>query len=116
VFVFDAHSHLLHEGGEGAGVNYLMYQGDAEGMLEVHDWCGIDQVAMMSWSAPVCTDAHQGNEIVWRAMQRYGERIVGVAVIDPSHMTRDRRLSSPGAASTPSWPCRPRTAPRRSWP
>ena len=86
VYVADAHAHVLHEGGEGAGANYIMYRGDAEGMLEVNGWCGIEQIAMMSWSGPVCTDAHDGNEIVWRAMQRRGEEIVGVAVIDPTHM------------------------------
>ena len=87
VFVFDAHAHVLHEGGESAGVNYIMHQGDADGMLEVCDWCGIDRTAMMSWNGPVCTDAVDGNEIVWRAMRKHGERIVGVAVIDPSHMS-----------------------------
>jgi predicted TIM-barrel fold metal-dependent hydrolase len=65
-----------------------MFDGDAAGMLAVADWCGIDRVAMMSWSGPVCTDAVEGNEIVWRAMQRFGERVIGVAVIDPTHMDR----------------------------
>jgi predicted TIM-barrel fold metal-dependent hydrolase len=68
VYVIDAHAHVLHEGGQGAGVNYIMYDGDADGMLEVNAWCGIDRIAMMSWHGPVCTDAHDGNEIVWRAM------------------------------------------------
>jgi predicted TIM-barrel fold metal-dependent hydrolase len=87
VFVFDAHAHVLHEGGEAAGVNYVMHNGDAAGLLEVYDWCGIDRSAMMSWSGPVCSDAHEGNEIVHRAMERHGERVLGVAVIDPSHMS-----------------------------
>jgi predicted TIM-barrel fold metal-dependent hydrolase len=87
VYVVDAHSHVLHEGGQGAGVNYIMYDGDADGMLEVNAWCGIDRVAMMSWHGPVCTDAVDGNEIVWRAMQRHAQ-IIGVAVIDPTHMSR----------------------------
>ena len=56
-FVYDAHAHVLHEGGQGAGVNYIMYDGDAAGMLEVNAWCGIDRIAMMSWHGPVCTDA-----------------------------------------------------------
>ena len=86
--VFDAHAHVLHEGGQTAGAN-IMHDGDAAGMLEVNTWCGIDRVAMMSWSAPVCSDAHDGNEIVWRAMQRFGDEIVGVAVIDPTHMTQE---------------------------
>jgi predicted TIM-barrel fold metal-dependent hydrolase len=43
---------------------------------------------MMSWHGPVCTDAHDGNEVVWRAMQRWGDEILGVAVIDPTHMDR----------------------------
>ncbi len=87
-FVFDAHAHVLHEGGQAAGANYIMLGGDAAGMLEVNHWCGIDRIAMMSWHGPVCTDAEDGNDVVWRAMQRFGEEIVGVAVIDPTHMTR----------------------------
>ena len=86
--IIDAHAHVLHEGGQGAGINYIMFDGDAEGMLEVNAWCGIDRIAMMSWHGPVCTDAVDGNDIVWRAMQAYGERIIGVAVIDPTHMDR----------------------------
>lgn len=87
--VIDAHAHVLHEGGQGAGGDYIMYDGDANGMLQVNEWCGIDQVAMMSWHGPVCTDAVDGNEVVWRAMQAHGDRIIGVAVIDPTHMDRD---------------------------
>ncbi len=87
VTVLDAHCHVLHEGGQAAGVNYVMYDGDAEGLLEVGDWCGFDRTAMMSWNGPVSTDAHDGNEIIWRAMQRFGDRILGVATIDPTHMT-----------------------------
>ena len=86
--VIDAHAHVLHEGGQGAGVDYIMYDGDARGMLELNAWCGIDRIAMMSWNGPVCTDAIAGNDIVWRAMQTYGDQIIGVAVIDPTHMNR----------------------------
>lgn len=89
VRVLDAHSHVLHEGGQTGGVNCVMYNGDAEGILEVNKWCGIDRIALMSWNGPVCTDAWDGNEIVWRAMQRFGDRVIGVAVIDPTHMTRE---------------------------
>ena len=89
VTVLDGHSHVLHEGGQTAGVNYIMYDGDAEGILEMNRRCGIDRVAMMSWSAPVCTDAHEGNEIVWRAMKRFGDRVLGLAAIDPTHMTAE---------------------------
>ena len=64
-----------------------MLDGDARGILEVSQWCGIDRVAMMSWNAPFCTDAQDGNEIVWRALQSFPERVVGVAVVDPTHMT-----------------------------
>ncbi len=87
VTVLDAHCHVLHEGGQAAGSRYIMYDGDAEGLFEVGDWCGFDRIALMSWNGPVDCDAHDGNEIVWRAMQRLGDRIVGVASIDPSHMT-----------------------------
>ena len=85
----DAHSHVLHEGGQTAGTGMVMHDGHAEGVLEVARWSGVDRLAMMSWSGPTCTDAHDGNEIVWKAMQRLGDAILGVAVIDPSHMGPD---------------------------
>ena len=89
VSVWDAHAHVLHEGGQTAGVKYVMHEGDAQGMLEVNRWCGIDRIAMMSWNGPVCTDAQAGNEVVWRALQRFGDEVIGVAVIDPTHMSRE---------------------------
>ena len=85
----DAHCHVLHEGGQTAGIGKVMYDGDAEGVMEVAHWSGVDRLAMMSWSGPTCTDAHHGNEIVWKAIQRLGDAIMGVAVIDPSHMGPD---------------------------
>ena len=90
--VWDGHAHVLHEGGQSAGVNYIMYDGDARGMLEVNRRCGIDRIAMMSWNGPVCTDAQAGNDVVWRARQRFGDEVIGVAVIDPTHMSRDEIL------------------------
>jgi len=86
--VVDAHAHVLHEGGQTCGQRY-MYEGDATGMMEVNHWCGIDRIAMMSWSGPVCVDAVEGNEIVWRAMQRYRGEIIGLATVDPTHMTAE---------------------------
>ena len=81
----DAHSHALHAGGQTAG-ELVMYDGDAEGMLELNRWCGIDRIAMMSWNGPICTDAQDGNETIWRAIQAFGKTVIGVAVIDPTHM------------------------------
>ncbi|MDA0747003.1 MAG: amidohydrolase family protein [bacterium] len=86
--IIDGHAHVLHEGGQTAGAR-LMYDGDAAGMIEVNHWCGIDRVAMMSWSGPVCVDAADGNEIVYRAMERFGDEVIGVAVIDPTHMSQE---------------------------
>ena len=42
---------------------------------------------MMSWNGPVCTDARDGNEIVSRAVRSHGRSVIGVAVIDPTHMS-----------------------------
>jgi predicted TIM-barrel fold metal-dependent hydrolase len=64
-----------------------MYGGDAVGILETGRWCGIDRIAMMSWNGPCCTDAQDGNDVVWRAMERFGNKVIGVATIDPSHMS-----------------------------
>ena len=87
--VIDAHAHVLHEGGQTAGHNYIMYNGDADGMIKVNRWVGIDRIALMSWNGPVCTDAVDGNDIVYRAMGRYPDEIIGVAVIDPTHLSED---------------------------
>lgn len=88
----DAHSHVLHAGGQTAGTGMTMYDGGAEGVLEVADWSGVDRLAMMSWSGPTCTDAHEGNEIVWEAIRRFGDRIAGITVVDPSHMDPEEVL------------------------
>jgi predicted TIM-barrel fold metal-dependent hydrolase len=87
--VIDAHAHVLHEGGDTAGVNYIMLKGDAEGMLEVNRWCGIDRIAMMSWHGPVCTDAQDGNEVVRRAAEKFGDQIIPLTTVDPTHMTAE---------------------------
>jgi len=88
--IIDAHSHILHEGGQNGSPNGpIMYDGDAKGVIEINRWCGIDQIAMMSWNGPVCTDAIDGNNIVSRAMSNFKEEVFGVAVIDPTHMSKE---------------------------
>tara|TARA_A100001037_G_C15151995_1_gene639931 strand:- start:5131 stop:6786 length:1656 start_codon:yes stop_codon:yes gene_type:complete len=88
--VIDAHSHILHEGGQsGSPLGPIMLDGDAKGVIELNRWCGIDQIAMMTWNGPVCTDAIDGNKIVSRAMLNFKEEVFGVAVIDPTHMSEE---------------------------
>ena len=86
--VLDAHCHVLHEGGQGAGPT-VMYSGDADGLVEMMDVMGVDKAAMMSWSGPVGSDAVSSNEIVARAVAKHPDRILGVAYINPTHVSPD---------------------------
>lgn len=81
--VLDAHCHLLHEGGNGAGA-YVMYRGDADGLVEIKDLLGVSRTAIMTWAGPVASDPG-ANEITVRACRRYPDRFAGVAYINPTH-------------------------------
>lgn len=94
--VLDAHCHLLAEGQQSSGT-YVMYRGDAAGMLELQDRLGIQTTAVMSWSGPLYGDLVGGNDLVARAVRRHPGRYLGLAYVDPAHLApadlmRDLRL------------------------
>jgi len=91
VEVWDAHCHILHEGGNGCGPT-VMYRGDADGLIEIMDTVGIRRTAIMSWVGPVASDPIEGNEIVARAVEKYPDRFLGVCYINPTHLSRDELL------------------------
>ncbi len=84
--VRDAHCHVLHANGDGAGA-YVMYRGDAEGLVDLKDVLGIRQTAIMSWLGPVASDP-DSNDIVAEACRRHPDRFVGLVSINPTHQTR----------------------------
>ena len=90
--VLDAHSHVLQDGGQTAGT-IIMPQGDAAGILELNISCGIDAVAMMSWSGPVNGDCVAGNAVVANAVARFPGRCLGLCTVDPSYMSRDEMIT-----------------------
>ena len=80
----DAHSHLLHDGGNTAGDRGLIQIcGDAQGVDEVARHMGIDKTASMSWTATINMNVDLGNEIVGSAVRRFPDRFVGVCSVNP---------------------------------
>jgi predicted TIM-barrel fold metal-dependent hydrolase len=86
--LLDAHCHILHEGAQGAG-GVVMYQGDADGLVEIKDVMGVQKTAIMSWTGPAASDSIPSNDVVARAVQKYPERFLGVVYIDPSHLNTE---------------------------
>lgn len=86
--VLDAHSHVLDEGGQGAG-HVVMRDGGADGILRNAELLGTRSTAMMSWSGPLGGDMHEGNETVFRAMQRHPGKITGAAYVNPAHYSAE---------------------------
>lgn len=94
ITVLDAHAHVLEYGVCGVGTGYLMPQGDANGILEICDRCGIAGVAMMTWQGAVGLDAAAGNELMARITAAHRARIVGLCSVDPLHQTREEMLGA----------------------
>lgn len=90
--VLDAHCHLLHEGGHAAGAT-VMYNGDADGLLEIKNVLGVQKTAIMSWSGPIASDPIESNEIIARAVQKYPQRFLGVVYINPAHLSQEELIS-----------------------
>ena len=86
--VFDAHCHVLFEGGQGAGF-IPMYDGDAKGLLETAARVGTRTTAMMSWSGPLGGDMAAGNDLVQRAARDFPGRVLGMAYANPTHCARE---------------------------
>lgn len=80
--VIDSHAHILHEGGMGDG-NYLMFNGDADGIVNRNQRMGIKKTCVSSWLGIRC-DTEKGNEITLKAMKKYSDHFIGYICIDPS--------------------------------
>jgi len=89
--VLDAHCHLLCEGRHSAGRTVII-GGDAEGLVALDDIMGVRKTAIMPWSGPVASDPIKGNDVVARAVARYPDRFIGVAYVNPSHLSPDRLM------------------------
>lgn len=85
----DAHCHVLDDGLNGAGVSYVMIQGDAPHMLELTRRMGVRATAMMSWSGTVSMDVQAGNDLIEKIVQKYPEEIIGVSSCDPTHQSAE---------------------------
>jgi predicted TIM-barrel fold metal-dependent hydrolase len=84
--VLDAHCHVLREGAHGAG-GYVMYRGDADGLVELMDVTGIRRTAIMSFTGPIACDPVEANDVVARAVRKYPRRFLGVCYVNPTHLS-----------------------------
>ena len=80
----DAHAHVLHDGANGGGRDYVMIRGDARGEIELYDRIGVAGVAWMSWVGTAAMDAAAGNLITARAVEQFPERAIGLLSINPA--------------------------------
>ncbi|MGI6086848.1 MAG: amidohydrolase family protein [Kiritimatiellia bacterium] len=83
VLTLDAHTHVLHKGLHSAGRQYVMMQGDWQGMRELTQRMGITLTALMSWNGTVNMDVESGNELIAELVQEYGTEIVGLSSCNP---------------------------------
>ena len=85
--VLNAHCHVLHERGSGAG-RVVMLGGDADGIVEIEDVVGVRKTAIMSWSGAAASEFKEGNDIVARAVARHPGRLVGVVYVNPAQVSK----------------------------
>jgi predicted TIM-barrel fold metal-dependent hydrolase len=81
--VLDAHCHVLDEGLNGGGVEYVMLKGDVTHMLELTRRSGIDLTAMMSWNGTVSMDVEAGNKLMEEVVRAAPEEVVGLSSCNP---------------------------------
>lgn len=85
ITVIDAHSHIVHDGGQGVG--YIpMPQGDAENMVARNRRMGIDAFMTSSWLG-IWADCEDGNRIVRRAIEQYPNDVIGYATLNPNYLS-----------------------------
>jgi predicted TIM-barrel fold metal-dependent hydrolase len=82
--VIDSHAHIGHDHAEGIGFIHMPYS-DAAGMFDRAKLMGIDAMCISGFLA-VWTDYEEGNEIVWRAMERYPRFYHGYASLQPQYV------------------------------
>lgn len=87
--VLDAHCHVLHDGANAAGEQYIMPRGDAGGILALMRKQGIDGAALMSWNGTVGMDAAAGNEVTAAAVAQAPAQLVGLTSLNPTHQSPD---------------------------
>jgi len=89
--VLDAHCHVLGEKPHSAGRTVIV-GGDADGLAALQDVMGVRKSALMSWSGPVASDPIEGNDVVARALAKYPDRFIGVAYVNPTHLSADELM------------------------
>jgi len=87
--VYDMHSHILHEGLNGGGGSYVMFDGGPSGLVKMNKTIGVDAVGIMSWNGTVSANADDGNECVREALDVLPADYWGLATFDVSHDSPD---------------------------
>jgi len=84
ITVIDAHTHLVHDGGQGVG-SMPMPQGDAENIIRRNRRMGVDRFITSSWVG-IWADCEEGNRVVKNAMDRFPDDVIGYATLDPNYL------------------------------
>jgi predicted TIM-barrel fold metal-dependent hydrolase len=87
--VIDAHSHVLHDGLNGAGRHYVMLRGDMANMIELNRRAGIDASAISAWNSIIGMDIEDGSALIEDLVRRYPDYAIGLATCDPTTQSRD---------------------------
>jgi predicted TIM-barrel fold metal-dependent hydrolase len=87
--VYDMHSHILHEGLNGAGMSYVMFDGGPSGLLRINQEVGVDAVGVMSWNGTVSANADSGNDCTRAALDALPPDYWGLATFDVAHDSAD---------------------------
>ena len=80
--VIDAHAHVSHDNATGASPVFMPYS-DPGIMLKKFDRMGVQQILVSSWLG-IWQDSVLGGELMLKLMQKYPDRYVPYATIDPN--------------------------------
>lgn len=85
----DMHMHILHEGLNGAGGSYRMYEGGPAGVFTLLRHMGCLGGGFMSWNGTVSADTIAGNACTVAALDTAPPGYWGLASFDPLHYSLD---------------------------
>lgn len=81
--VFDSHTHLIEDGGS-HGTGRPMLKSDIDSMVKAYEYLGIDKMTITAWLT-IFADYEGGNEITLNAVNKYPDKVIGYAGIDPNY-------------------------------
>lgn len=91
ITVIDAHAHVSHQNSMGNSAVFMPYS-DPEIMLKKFDRLGVQKILVSSWLG-IWQDSVLGGKLMMRLIEKYPDRFVAYATIDPNFRS-DREIAS----------------------